>query len=532
MYCHNCGKQVEEGSSFCSNCGANVNALTTQTAPTVQAAVTQPVQEAVAQPAQAPVIPSKSKDPSKKWKVMIGVLSVLLVAAVGLIAYLLVTKNDGNSNENLDNPIIVDSDANLEANATTAENDADKETTEKNTTKETTSKEETTEESTTEETTTEETTTEESTTEGTTGDDKTVSLKVWLEPEMISSGWIEEMEALFEEKYPEWKVECEYVSCSSNDFNVKIARCDESDKPDIFCYNPSYLAKLIKADQITELNAELQEIVRLHNAQVLLDFVTSGSNIYGVPYTANTWMMYYDTSVYTEEEIKSLDAMMEVAPVGMMLDNGWYISSFFSANGCTFDINGFDIPQEKAEEVVSYLMDKVSNKKLISTQSEGLEKLEKGEISAYMTGVWDEERIRSILGDNFGVVELPKVNLTSGDGQLRAMCTTSAIGVSDKCKDNEVVTAFVEFITDASRQGELYRRTGKIPCHDNFLDMWEDEATSATQKVLQYTSIPQSENLGAWWTPASELAVNIADGSITDVKELVDKFLKSIEEYN
>ena len=31
---------------------------------------------------------------------------------------------------------------------------------------------------------------------------------------------------------------------------------------------------------------------------------------YAVPFTPNSWFMYYDKSMYTEEEGKSLDTMM------------------------------------------------------------------------------------------------------------------------------------------------------------------------------------------------------------------------------
>ena len=62
--------------------------------------------------------------------------------------------------------------------------------------------------------------------------------------------------------------------------------------------------------------------------------------LYAFPMTAdNGYFMYYDSSVFSAEDVKSLDKMLEVAgtagkKVFMDLSNGWYIASFFLGAGC------------------------------------------------------------------------------------------------------------------------------------------------------------------------------------------------------
>ena len=45
--------------------------------------------------------------------------------------------------------------------------------------------------------------------------------------------------------------------------------------------------------------------------------------------------MYYDKSVFSEEDIKNLDSMLEKGTVAFPLTNSWYTPAFYIGNGCT-----------------------------------------------------------------------------------------------------------------------------------------------------------------------------------------------------
>ena len=53
----------------------------------------------------------------------------------------------------------------------------------------------------------------------------------------------------------------------------------------------------------------------------------SDGKMYGVPYTDNTWFMYYDKSTFSEDDIKSLDTMVSKAVVAFPLNDSWYIGA-------------------------------------------------------------------------------------------------------------------------------------------------------------------------------------------------------------
>ena len=50
-----------------------------------------------------------------------------------------------------------------------------------------------------------------------------------------------------------------------------------------------------------------------------------------MPFTTNTWYMYYDKRVFTEEDVKSLEAMLDNGVVSFPFLNSWYLPSFTDA---------------------------------------------------------------------------------------------------------------------------------------------------------------------------------------------------------
>ena len=91
MYCPNCGQQQHDESKFCSNCGANLQAVKQEPNPAPaepvaenQNPASQPVQSPIQQSAQQPV-QSKAKRPwYKKWWiwVLIGIGTLILFSII------------------------------------------------------------------------------------------------------------------------------------------------------------------------------------------------------------------------------------------------------------------------------------------------------------------------------------------------------------------------------------------------------------------------------------------------------------------
>ena len=557
MFCSKCGNKMEDTDVFCQNCGTRndsaapvaqpavqqvaapvaqpavqqvaapvaqpaVQQVTTPVAQPVVQQVAAPVTQQVAAPAVQPVVQATSAvtsveataKPKKKkscWSVVIAILAIVICAEAAFIAYLLIT-GDSDSDKK-------DQKVNANQEATTLE---DATTVEGETTTVKTGEEETT----TEEVTTEEPTTEEPTTE--TPDVKKVTLDVWgnynMMNDVMGEGvWLDYICNRFKELHPEWDITFNFTEVSEGDaYNTIVGYT--YDRPDVFLYSSYDVAKFVDADILAPLDSYTKEKVKFNNAQSLVDTVTYDGELYGLPYAANAWVMYYDTSVYDGVDITSLEAMMEVAPVGYRLNSSWYATAFFLANGCTFSEEGFDFGGEKAEEVVQFLIDNLQSGKLVATDD--IYAVSEGTVSAFFGGYWDYDAAKLSFGDNLGVAMLPKVNFSHGDGQLRAMYSSNSVGVCKDAEDMEVAMAFARFMASEEAQQSSYFYTGTIPCHNVYQDAYLDEITLAMQSVVQYTAIAQPYYLDVtnWWSASGDLCSNLVNGLITDVKEAVEVF--------
>mgnify|MGYP003303789158 CR=1 FL=1 len=145
----------------------------------------------------------------------------------------------------------------------------------------------------------------------------------------------------FAELHPEWNITFNYGVCSEGDAGKNVTQ-DPSAAADVYMFANDQLGTLMQANAIARLGGAALDQVKADNSETMVASVTSGEGVYGVPFTGNTWFMYYDKSVYTEEDIKSLDAMMAKAPVAFPVTNTWYMPAFFFANGGTMFGDGTD----------------------------------------------------------------------------------------------------------------------------------------------------------------------------------------------
>ena len=92
--------------------------------------------------------------------------------------------------------------------------------------------------------------------------------------------------------------------------------------------------------------------------------------------------MYYDKSVFSEDDIKSLDTMLEKGKVAIPLNNGFYLASFYLGAGATFfgeEGNereaGIVLDNDETLAMTNALIDMVQNENLVvsspSTVMEG-----------------------------------------------------------------------------------------------------------------------------------------------------------------
>lgn len=382
---------------------------------------------------------------------------------------------------------------------------------------------------------------------GTQASTKKISTKltVWgsAEDQAEENGkWLQTMCEQFNSEHPEWDITFEYGVCSEQDAGKTIPQ-DPSNSGDVYFFANDQLQTLIDANAIAKLGGETADYVKNTNSSSIVNSVTVDGNIYGIPFTTNTWFMYYDKSKFTQDDIKSLDKMLEKDKVAFNITEGWYMSSFFLANGCTyFGSNGtdakagIDLSGDKGANAAKALVSLVNNPNFVNdAQGVGIAGLRDGSVGAFFSGSWDYKSVKEILGDNFGAVSLPTVKIGGTDKQLKAFAGSKAIAVNPNCKYQQIAVALAKYLGGKEAQQKHYDLRNVIPCNTELLKtdkIKNDVLIKAQNDTIDKTSViqPTLTQMNDYWAPAQNFAKSIVNGEITsdNAATKTDEFYKLI----
>lgn len=269
-----------------------------------------------------------------------------------------------------------------------------------------------------------------------------------------------------------------------------------------------------------------QEVVDT-NSQTIVDSLRSDGYLYGVPFTTNTWYMFYDKSVFSEEDIKSLDTMLERGVVSFPFTNSWYLPAFYIGNGCTLfedgtvEEAGVDFAGEKATDVTNYLIDLLANPNfVVDADGAGMAGLRDGSINAIFTGSWDAGSIKEILGDNMGVAQLPSYTLNGEQKQMYAYAGSKAIGVNSSSDHMVAAIQLAIYLGSSEAQRLHYELRNVVPCNTELLNdesIANDMLVTAQNNTFNNTSIlqPFVSAMSNCWTPVENMGKGIRNKTVT-----------------
>lgn len=356
-----------------------------------------------------------------------------------------------------------------------------------------------------------------------------IRLMVWSpsEDQSKDSGqWLQTCCENFAALHPEWDITFVYGVSDEASAAGAVAQDPEA-SADVFMYANDTLTVMTDANALAKFGGIYAEELQATNSETLLDSLTLDGNIYGVPFTTNTWYMYYDKSVFTEEDVKSLDTMLEKGVVSFPFVNSWYLPAFYFGNGCTLfgdgtqEELGADFGGENAVEVTEYLVDLAANPNFkIDQDGSGLAGLRDGSINAIFSDSWDAAAVQEILGDDMGVAALPTYTLNGEEKQVYAYAGSKAIGVNTATKYMKASVELAMYLGSAEAQRLHYELRNVIPCNTELNsdpEIAADPVVQAQNDTFDRTSIlqPFVSAMNNCWTPVENMGKAIRNGSVT-----------------
>lgn len=338
--------------------------------------------------------------------------------------------------------------------------------------------------------------------------------------------WLQNCCNDFAKQHPEYNIEFVYGVADEATAADSVAQ-DAEASADVFMYANDNVTTLTNANAAAKFGGIYEEEIVKTNSEAVADSVRVDGYIYGVPFTTNTWFMFYDKRVFSEEDVKNLDTMLEKGVVSFPFTNSWYLPAFYIGNGCTLfedgtvEEAGVDFAGEKAEEVTDYLIDLLANPNfVVDADGSGIAGIRDGSVSAMFSGSWEYGNLEEILGENLGVTSLPTYTLNGKEVQMMSYAGSKVIGVNAKSKNMVASIQLAIHLGSAQAQKLRYELETVVPCNTELLqdpDIAADELVTAQNDTFNDTSIlqPTVNSMKNCWTPVENMGKGIRNKTIT-----------------
>ena len=353
----------------------------------------------------------------------------------------------------------------------------------------------------------------------------TYEITVWV-PEKIIELTKKQIERFCKEN-PEIEIEVMIKAVSESD-SAKQMLNDVAGGADLFCFTQEQLASLVLAEVLSVPDERTKSIIRIGNDGGSVRAATVGQELYCYPLTShNGYFMYYDKSVVKDTHIDSLeDIIADCEKAGrkfsMELENGWYNVAFLFATGCVSEwtvdkttgavtvLDTFNSEQGLAAlKGMQTLMKSLAYKNsCYSSDFEG-----KNSSAVVVTGAWESDAIKQILGDNYGVADLPSFTVDGTEYHMSSFSGNKLLGVKQQ-EDTEketVLHMLALYLSGETCQMERLEvnQSAWVPCNISAQanKAVKKEPTLAALTEQNHYAVPQGNIQGEWWEFSRELAV-------------------------
>ena len=244
------------------------------------------------------------------------------------------------------------------------------------------------------------------------------------------------------------------------------------------------------------------------------------------PLTAdNGYFMFYDKSFFTEDDVKSLDTMMEKAAaagkkVSMDVANGWYLYSFYAGAGLNLSLADDGVNtvcnwnEAPGADVTQAILDIAVNPGFKSgADADIVSAIKDGSCCAAISGTWNANTAQETWGDNYAATKLPTYTLNGEQVQMGSFSGYKLVGVNPHSANVGVAMMLADFITNEDNQIKRFNDRKLGPSNINANSTEAVQSAPAIAALAEQSSYATLQRVGAnYWSSAASLGEILASG--------------------
>ncbi len=298
---------------------------------------------------------------------------------------------------------------------------------------------------------------------------------------------------------------------------------------DVFAFADDQLNTLVAAGALDPV--ENAESVRQSNLPEAVAAASVDDTLYALPLTAdNGYFLYYDKEYFTQEDIRSLDRMLDIAAehgkkVSMEWSSGWYVYSLFGNTGLTVGLNPDGITNYctwnstegkiKGTDVAQAMLDMAGHPGFISTDDAGfLAGVQDGTIIAGVNGVWNAVAVEEAWGSGYGASKLPTYTCGGQEVQMASFSGYKLIGVNSYSAHKMWAARLAEWITSEENQKLRFAQRGQGPSNIVAASSEEVQSAPAIAALLEQSEFSYVQRVGGnYWDPVAAFTAEILAGN-------------------
>ena len=361
-----------------------------------------------------------------------------------------------------------------------------------------------------------------------------VSLRVWV-GDNADIDWINTVIANFQAANPDKTYKIEVGVQTEGDCS-KVVLTDPTAAADVFTFADDQFNSLYNAGALQQVVIDPEAVIAANTPGSVTAATGADGNLYAYPATAdNGYFMFYNKEYFTEEDVQTLDRMMEVAAaagkkVGFPMSNAWYFYSFFKGAGLDMTVsedgvtntcnwNATDTPITGVQ-VVEALLAVTSNPGFMEADSDPfVAGVKDGTIIAGVSGTWNADVAAEAWGENYAAAKLPTYTVNGEQVQMASFAGFKLVGVNAYSENVGDAMDFAAFMTNEESQTLRFEMRRQGPSNINAASSEAVQANPAIAALAAQSAYADVTRVGqAYWESAAALGKIIVNGNPDNIE--------------